>query len=61
MEPICKTCRHNCTDILGIRKDKQPAIKNKLKIICWCNTGSGRAITKKYSQCKFYEKAEKRF
>jgi len=51
---ICKTCIHNCT----IRKDKQPIIANKPKAICWCNANGGRAITKKYTQCKYYEVIE---
>ena len=48
---ICKTCRHNCTK----GKNKPPIIANKPNVICWCNAESGRAITKKYKTCKFYE------
>ena len=52
---ICKTCKHNCNPKT---KDKPPIIANKPNAICWCNAESGRAITKKYKQCKFYESKE---
>ena len=49
---ICKTCKHNCT-----KGKRPPIIANKPNAICWCNAEYGRAITKKYKQCKNYEKA----
>lgn len=48
---ICKDCIHNCNP----KGKKPPIIINKPNAICWCNAQGGRAITKKYKQCKFYE------
>lgn len=48
---ICKSCIHNCNP----KEKRPPIIANKPNAICWCNAQGGRAITKKYKQCKFYE------
>lgn len=45
---ICKGCVHNCGSNI-------PIVKNKPNGICWCNVEYGRVITKKYTQCKYYE------
>lgn len=47
---ICKNCIHNCGN---------PPISNKKpNAICWCNAEYGRAITKKYKECKNYKEKE---
>ena len=55
METICKTCRHNCNPK---GKNKPPIIANNPHALWWCNAESGRVITKKYKECKFYELQE---